>query len=134
MEDLQLVKEWTSNEEELRPLLEKILPLLRKREELENKLPGLRALRSKGELLPSEAGASSAPPPPPPAPSSSILLDTGEHLEGLPPRPVPDLEKFQKMVEKKKAQNRKKHLKEKERQKAGKLALEAEKMVTEGDS
>lgn len=131
MEELELVQAWLENEKELRPLLEKMLPLLKRRAELEEKLPRLVFLRSPQELLPAEAATIVSPPPPPPAPSSTILRDTGKPVEGLPPRPVPDFAKFEKMVEKKKVQNRKKHEKDKERRKAGKRVLEAEKMQVE---
>ena len=124
MEDLELVQAWLENEKELRPLLEKMAPLLKRRAELEEKLPRLVHLRSPSEILPSEASSYSAPAASPPASSASILVDTGKPMIGLPPRPVPEFEKFQKMVEKKKLQNRKKHEKDKKRREAGKKALE----------
>jgi len=131
MEDLDLVQAWLENEKELRPLLEKMLPLLEKRMELEAKDPRLVQLRSsKKELLPIEAKKIVSPSSPASPSSSTLLLDNSSPIRGLPARPVPDMEKFQKMVEKRKVQNRKKHEKEKkkkaERKKEGE---EPEKMA-----
>jgi hypothetical protein len=117
MEELGLLEEWLENEKKLRPLLEEMRPLLEKRIELEKKDPRLLLLRSsKAELLPRETSSSASNS----SPSvdlrpTTLLLGSREPLEGLPPRPVPDFEKFQKMVEKRKVQNRKKHEKEKKK-------------------
>lgn len=134
MEELGLLEEWLENEKKLRPLLEEMRPLLEKRLELEKKDPRLLLLRSsQKELLPQETS---------PLVSNSslsvdlrptaLLRDSGEPLVGLPARPVPDFEKFQKMVEKRKVQNRKKHEKEKKkRAEAKKKTEESGKMDTE---
>lgn len=116
MEELDLVQSWLENEKELRPLLEKLRPLLEERARLEEKDPRLLLLRSsKKELLPSEFEHILAPAPPPSSSSATVLRDTGAPIVGLPSRPVPDMEKFQKMVQKKRVQNRKKHEKEKKK-------------------
>jgi len=132
MEELDLVQAWLENERELRPLLEKMLPLLEKRVEYEKKDPRLVALRSsKKELLPSEAASIVSAPLSSASSLSTILLDSSSSIPGLPPRPVPDMEKFQKMVEKRKAVNRKKHEKEKKKKEEAKKKTAEEKMDTE---
>lgn len=129
MDDLKLLEEWLANEKELRPLLDQMRPLLDKRRDLEDRDPRLVALRSPKELLPAEAlllqpSFSSSSASSSSISSTSILKDTGAPLVGLPPRAVPDIEKFQKMVDKKKAQNRKKHEKEKKKRAELKKAQE----------
>jgi len=131
MEDLGLLEEWLANEKELRPLLEKMRPLLEKRLELEAKEPQLALLRSKKELLPSEAPSpliSSFPL----QDSRPVVLLSGsrEPLVGLPDRPVPGMAEFERLVKKRKAQNRKKHEKEKKKKaEAKKQKEEAEKVM-----
>lgn len=132
MEELELMQEWLENEKELRPLLEKMLPLLERRVELETKDPRLVLLRSsKKELLPIEASSVVSPSRPLPSSSSTFLLDTSAPIQGLPARPVPDFEKFQKMVERKKVQNRKKHEKEKKKKAESKKPGGDEMKITE---
>lgn len=126
MEELGLLEEWLENEKKLRPLLEEMRPLLEKRLDLEKRDPRLLLLRSsKKELLPQEVSSlvSNSSPSVDLRPTT-LLLGTGEPLVGLPDRPVPDIEKFQKMVNRRKVQNRKKHEKEKKKRAEAKKKLE----------
>jgi len=116
MEDLGLLEEWLENEKKLRPLLEQMRPLLERRLELEAKEPQLALLRSRKELLPSEASPSKISTFPIPD-SRPVVLFSGskEPLQGLPDRPVPGMQEFERLVARRKAQNRKKHEKEKKK-------------------
>jgi len=122
MEELDLVEEWLANEKELRPLLEKMFPLLEKRRALEEKLPTLALLRDKKEVLPREAPPSSStsssflvPPE-----RGTMLMDNRTTIPGNPPRYLPSEKQLLKIAEKKRKANRKKHLKEKEKVKEAK--------------
>jgi len=119
MDNLALYKDWLANEEEIAALLETLKPLLERRHSFEEKDPRLGLLRD-DRIAPGEAA-------PPPLPTSAQLLGIrpttllkGSHepLQGHPDRPVPTIEEFQKLVEKKKAKNRKTHEKQKAKRKA----------------
>lgn len=119
MEELGPLEEWLENEKKLRPLLEQMRPLLEKRLELEGANPLLAALRNPKELLPTEAPSSSTSSLPPldrrPA---TMLLDNRLPLLGEPARPVPTMEDYKRLVDKRKRANRKKHEKEKRKKAA----------------
>lgn len=125
MENLSLYKDWLSNEEEILAVLKTLEPLLAKRHAFEEKDPRLGLLRD-DRVAPGE-------PAPPPLPTSAQLLNLrpttlllGSHapLQGLPDRQVPTIEEFQKLVEKKKAKNRKTHEKQKAKRKQSKKSVE----------
>lgn len=122
MEELGLVEKWLANEKELRPLLEKMLPLLEARRELEEKLPTLALLRDQKEVLPREAPPSSSISsfPPIPPERAVMLLDNRTSIPGNAPRRLPTPKQLEKIAEKKRKANRKKHLKEKEKVKEAK--------------
>jgi len=122
MEELGLLEEWLENEKKLRPLLESMRPLLEKRLELEEKLPSLRYLASTKEVLPREALplSSTISIPPPPPERQTMLLDNRAPIPGQPPRHLPSESQLEKLAERKRKNNRKKHLKEKEKVKEAK--------------
>lgn len=120
-DELKLIEEWLANEKEIAPLWEKLQPLLAKRHELEALQPNLVRLRG-SRSIPGEPLPPASPPPPQgqQARQATLLLGSGEAIQGLPERRVPTLENFQKMAQKRAQQNKKKHEKEKAKKKAKK--------------
>jgi len=125
MDNLALYKEWLANEEQILALLQQLEPLLAKRHAFEEKDPRLGLLRD-DRVAPGEGA-------PPPLKTSAQLLnlrpatllrDTGGPVQGLPDRQVPTIEEFQKLVDKKKAKNRKTHEKQKAKRKQSKKGVE----------
>lgn len=125
MDNLALYKDWLANEEAIAGLLATLKPLLERRHAFEEKDPRLGLLRD-DRVAPGETA-------PPPLPTSAQLLNlrpttllkgSGAPLQGLPDRQVPTIEEFQKLVEKKKAKNRKTHEKQKAKRKQSKKSVE----------
>jgi len=134
MDNLALYKEWLANEEQILALLQQLKPHLEKRHAFEEKDPRLGLLRD-DRVAPGEAL--------PPLPTSAQLLnlrpatllrDTHGPVQGLPDRPVPTIEEFQKFVDKKKAKNRKTHEKQKEKRKKAKKGAENYEIIPEEPS
>jgi hypothetical protein len=123
-EELGLMEAWLENEREMEPLLEKLMPLMKKRLELEKALPSLVALRdplSTGLPVPKKTTFPQVIGPPPS--KNTILVDTGEPLRGDPPRQVPKMEEFQRIVDKRTKANKRKRENEKKRVKNAKVHL-----------
>ena len=114
MEDLKLLEEWLANEQKLRPLLETMLPLLQERRRLEEAAPLLASLRNPKEVLPPEAPPPSIPTfPPQDKRPATLLQDNRSPLVGEKSRPVPTMEEYNRLVQKRKKANKRKHEKEK---------------------
>jgi len=121
MEKLALYEEWLSNEKKIAELLLTLQPLLENRHQMEEKDPRLGLLRD-DRVAPGEA--------PPPKTSADLLgvrpttmmLGSGEPLRGDPHRPVPTMEDFQRLVEKKRAKNKKTHDRQKRKKAVEKSA------------